>query len=53
MNDYKNVLEQDLSREDREKRREIIQERKAEWVMRGKKDGKGSEREDGRQTNQP
>ena len=34
--EYRSFLEQDLSREEREKRRERIQERKTEWVMRGK-----------------
>ena len=38
MNDYRHVLEQDVSREEREKRRVMIQERKAEWDLRGKKD---------------
>ena len=37
MNVYKkSFLEQDLSREEREKRRERVQERKAEWEKRGK-----------------
>ena len=37
MNVYKKVfLEQDVSREEREKRRERVQERKAEWEKRGK-----------------
>ena len=36
MNVYKNVLEQDVSREEREKRRERVHERKAEWEKRGK-----------------
>ena len=35
--EYKRVFRTALSREDREKRRERIQERKVEWVMRGKK----------------
>ena len=35
MKDYKNVLEQDLLREERDKRRERIPESKAEWVLRG------------------
>ena len=39
MNEYRNVfLEQDVSREEREKRRVMIQERKAEWERRGKTD---------------
>ena len=33
---YKNFLEQDLSREEREKRRERVLERKAEWEKRGR-----------------
>ena len=37
MNVYNNiVLEQDVSREEREKRRERLQKRKAEWEKRGK-----------------
>ena len=37
MNVYKKFfLEQDVSREEREKRRERVQERKAEWEKRGK-----------------
>ena len=36
MNVYKIFLEQDVSREEREKRRERVQERKAEWEKRGK-----------------
>ena len=39
MNKYRNViLEQDVSREEIEKRRVMIQERKAEWELRGKTD---------------
>ena len=33
--EYKRVLEQDVSIEEREKRKERIQESKVEWVMRG------------------
>ena len=36
MNDYNVFLEQDLSREERDNMIEIIQERKPEWVLRGK-----------------
>ena len=39
MNEYRSVfLEQDVSREEREKRRVMIQERNAEWELRGKTD---------------
>ena len=39
MNEYRNVnLEQDVSREEREKRRVMIPERKAELELRGKTD---------------
>ena len=39
MNEYRSVfLEQDVSWEEREKRRVMIQERKAEWELRGKTD---------------
>ena len=39
MTEYRSVfLEQDVSREEREKRRVMIQERKAEWELRGKMD---------------
>ena len=34
-------LEHDVSREEREKRRVIIQEREAEWELRGKTDQRG------------
>ena len=35
MNLHKKFLEQDMSREEREKRREIVQERTAEWERGG------------------
>ena len=38
MNEYRNILEQDVSREEREKRQVMIRERKAEWELRGKTD---------------
>ena len=39
MNEYRSVfLEQDVSREEREKRQVMIRERKAEWELRGKTD---------------
>ena len=37
MNVYNKFLEQDVSREEREKRLERVQERKAEWEKRGGK----------------
>ena len=43
-------LEQDVSREEREKRRVMIQERKAEWELRGKTDQR---RENGEKRSQP
>ena len=50
MNDYRSVLEQDVSREEREKRRVMIQERKAEWELRGKMDQR---RKNGEKKSQP
>ena len=40
-------LEQDVSREEREKRQVRIQERKAEWELRGKKGQRGNNVEKG------
>ena len=51
MTDYRSVfLEQDVSREEREKRRVMIQERKAEWELRGKMDQR---RKNGEKKSQP
>ena len=51
MTDYRSVfLEQDVSREEREKRRVMIQERKAEWELRGKMD---QSRKHGEKKSQP